>query len=247
MGKVKAVILAAGKGTRMKSELPKVIHEALGKPMVQYVIEAAREAGAELADICLVVGHGADQVKAAVGEGVQYVLQEEQLGTGHAVKCAGKFIGNEGMTLVLCGDTPLLTGRTLKKLVEQHELEGNAVTVLTAALEDPTGYGRIIKDRWGKFEKIVEEKDASPAEKRVDEVNSGVYVFRSSALTEALSCLDNNNSQGEYYLTDTIEIIKNRGIGTVATMLTSDANETKGVNSKEQLAEAEELLRSGRI
>ena len=135
----------------------------------------------------------------------------------------------------------------MKKLVEQHELEGNAVTVLTAALEDPTGYGRIIKDRWGKFEKIVEEKDASPAEKRVDEVNSGVYVFRSSALTEALSRLDNNNSQGEYYLTDTIEIIKNRGIGTVATMLTSDANETKGVNSKEQLAEAEELLRSGRI
>lgn len=243
MGKVKAVILAAGKGTRMKSELPKVIHEALGKPMVQYVIEAAREAGAELADICLVVGHGADQVKAVVGESVQYVLQEEQLGTGHAVKCAGGFIGNEGMTLVLCGDTPLLTGRTLKKLVEQHELEKNAVTVLTAALEDPTGYGRIIKDRWGKFEKIVEEKDASPAEKRVDEVNSGVYVFSSAALAEALSCLDNNNSQGEYYLTDTIEIIKNRGLGNVATMLVADANETKGVNSKEQLAEAEELLR----
>ncbi len=243
MGKVKAVILAAGKGTRMKSELPKVIHEALGKPMVQYVIEAAKEAGAELSDICLVVGHGADQVKAAVGTGVQYALQEEQLGTGHAVKCAGDFIGTDGMTLVLCGDTPLLTGRTLKKLVEQHELEDNAVTVLTAALEDPTGYGRIIKDRWGKFEKIVEEKDATPAEKRVDEVNSGVYVFRSSALREALDSLDNNNSQGEYYLTDTIEIIKSRGLGTVATMLVADPDETKGVNSKEQLQEAEALLR----
>ena len=244
MAKVKAVILAAGKGTRMKSELPKVIHTALGKPMVDYVIEAARDAGAEKEDICLVVGHKADLVKKTVGDGVNYVLQEEQLGTGHAVRCASDFIGEEGLTMVLCGDTPLITGSTLKKLVETHIAEGNAITVLTAVVDDPTGYGRIIKDNWGKFVKIVEQKDATLEEQRVDEINSGIYVFDSAILSKALGKLTNDNVQGEYYLTDTIEIVKSEGLGEVATMIVSDDNEIKGVNSPEQLEEAEEIFKA---
>lgn len=244
MKKVKAVILAAGKGTRMKSELPKVIHEALGKPMVKYSIEAAIDAGAEACDVCLVVGHKAELVREVVGDSVTYVLQEEQLGTGHAVKCASDFIGNEGLTMVLCGDTPLITGKTLKRLVDTHIAEGNAITVLTAKVDDPTGYGRIIKDNWGKFVKIVEQKDASMEEQRVDEINSGMYIFDSAILSEALSKLTNDNAQGEYYLTDTIEIVKSEGLGEVATMVIDDVNEIKGVNSPEQLKEAEAILRS---
>ena len=244
MKKVKAVILAAGKGTRMKSELPKVLHEALGTPMVMYSIEAAREAGAELSDICLVVGHGAKQVKEVVGDSVQYALQEQQLGTGHAVKCASEFIGTEGVTMVLCGDTPLIKGETLKKMIETHIEEGNAITVLTAVVDDPTGYGRIIKDQQGKFVKIVEQKDASAEEQQVREINSGMYVFNSGILTTALSKLNNHNKQGEYYLTDTIEIVKSENLGAVSTVIIDDVDETKGVNSPEQLLEAEEILKN---
>lgn len=244
MARVKAVILAAGKGTRMKSELPKVIHEALGKPMVKYSIEAAMEAGAKESDVCLVVGHKADLVKETVGAGVSYVLQEEQLGTGHAVKCASEFIGTEGLTMVLCGDTPLITGATLKRLVDTHLEEGNAITVLTAIADDPTGYGRIIKDSWGKFVKIVEQKDATLEEQRVQEINSGMYIFDSAILNKALGKLNNNNAQGEYYLTDTIEIVKTEGLGEVSTMTIENLDEIKGVNSPEQLKEAEEILRN---
>ena len=242
MKKVKAVILAAGKGTRMKSELPKVIHKALGKPMVEYSIEAAVEAGADMSDVCLVVGHKADMVKDVVGEGVTYVLQEEQLGTGHAVKCAKEFIGTDGLTMVLCGDTPLITGATLKTLVDTHIAENNAITVLTAKVDDPTGYGRIIKDEDGNFIKIVEQKDASEEEQKVNEINSGMYLFDSDILSQTLDMIDNNNAQGEYYLTDTIEIVKNKNLGKVATVVVKDANEIKGVNSKEQLKEAEDIL-----
>ena len=244
MARVKAVILAAGKGTRMKSELPKVIHEALGKPMVKYSIEAAMEAGAEINDVCLVVGHKADMVKEVVGNQVTYVLQEEQLGTGHAVRCASDFIGEEGLTMILCGDTPLITGETLKALVDTHVEEKNAITVLTAKVDDPTGYGRIIKDNWGKFVKIVEQKDATVEEQRVDEINSGRYIFDSAILSKALAKITNDNAQGEYYLTDTIEIVKSEGWGEVATLVISDVDEIKGVNSPEQLMEAEEILKN---
>lgn len=244
MKKIKAVILAAGKGTRMKSEMPKVIHKALGKPMVEYVIEAALGAGAQSEDICLVVGHKAELVKETVGENVQYVLQKEQLGTGHAVRCAGDFIGTDGLTLVLCGDTPLITANTLKKLVDTHMEEKNAITVLTAVVDNPDGYGRIIKDNWGKFVKIVEQKDATLEEQRVDEINSGMYVFDSVVLSKALEQLTNDNAQGEYYLTDTIEIVKSEGWGEVATMVVDNADEIKGVNSPEQLQEAEQILKA---
>lgn len=242
MVRVKAVILAAGKGTRMKSDLPKVIHKALGKPMVQYSIDAAREAGAALEDICLVVGHKADMVKEVVGKDVTYVLQEEQLGTGHAVKCAGDFIGTDGLTMVLCGDTPLITGKTLKTLVDTHINQHNAITVLTAIVDNAMGYGRIIKDEKGNFIKIVEQKDASEEEQKVNEINSGMYLFDSAVLSRALSKLNNNNAQGEYYLTDTIEIVKKDGLGRVATVVVGDEDEIKGVNSREQLKEAEEIL-----
>lgn len=244
MERIKAVILAAGKGTRMKSELPKVIHQALGKPMVKYSIDAAIEAGADISDICLVVGHKAELVKEAVGNDVTYVFQKEQLGTGHAVKCASEFIGKDGLTMVLCGDTPLITGKTLKKLVETHIAEENAITVLTARVDDPAGYGRIIKDNWGKFVKIVEQKDATLEEQRVDEINSGMYIFDSAVLSKALSMITNDNAQGEYYLTDTVEIVKSEGLGEVATMVIDDVDEIKGVNSPEQLKEAEVILRN---
>lgn len=243
MERIKAVILAAGKGTRMKSELPKVLHKALGKPMVNYSIEAAKEAGAKDQDICLVVGHKAEQVKEVVGNAVTYVTQKEQLGTGHAVKCAKEFIGDDGLTMVLCGDTPLITGKTLRKLVENHIQEGNAITVLSAVAEDPTGYGRIIKDAEGRFVKIVEQKDATEEEQKVKEINSGMYMFNSKALSLALSELSNDNAQGEYYLTDTIEIVKEKALGKVAAMVIEDIDEIKGVNSPEQLTEAEDILR----
>lgn len=245
MSNLKAVILAAGKGTRMKSDLPKVLHEIDGKPMVEYVIDAAREAGAE--DICLVVGHKAELVKERVGNGVTYVLQEEQLGTGHAVKCAGDFIGTDGDTMILCGDTPIITGRTLEELLAYHKLYELKVTVLSTILEDATGYGRIVRDGAGNFLKIVEQKDASPEEQLIREINSGMYVFRSADLSDSLMKLTNNNAQNEYYLTDTIEIIHNQSQAVqgivVGAMATNRADETRGVNTLEQLATAAEILR----
>lgn len=240
MGDIKAVILAAGKGTRMKSDLPKVIHKALGKEMVKYSIEAAKQAGA--AEICLVVGHKAELVKEVVGNNYAYVLQEQQLGTGHAVKCAIDFIGHDGSTLILCGDTPLITGATLKKLVETHMKEDNAVTVLSTIVDDSTGYGRIVRDDNGQFVKIVEQKDANEEELNIKEINSGMYIFESSALKNSLNLLNNDNAQGEYYLTDTLEIIKNEGFGRVSAMVIGDSDEIKGVNSPDQLKEAEDIL-----
>lgn len=244
MSHLKAVILAAGKGTRMKSDLPKVLHEIDGKTMVEYVIDAAREAGAE--DICLVVGHKAELVKERVGTGVTYALQEEQLGTGHAVKCAMDFIGTDGDTMILCGDTPIITGATLQELLTYHKQNEMKVTVLSTLLEDATGYGRIVRNEAGDFLKIVEQKDATPEEQAIREINSGMYVFRSADLTGSLMKITNQNAQNEYYLTDTIEILNSENTGNqvvVGAMATNRADETRGVNTVEQLAEAAEILR----
>ena len=170
---LKAVILAAGKGTRMKSDLPKVVHTINGKCLVDYVVEAARGAGAD--EVCLVVGYKADVVKESIkNKDVQFVLQEEQLGTGHAVKCAKDFLGTDGDTLILFGDTPLITADTLKRLLNFHREKGNAVTVLSAQIDDPTGYGRILRDASGNFVKSVEQKDATAEELASHEINSEI-------------------------------------------------------------------------
>lgn len=244
MGKLKAVILAAGKGTRMNSDLPKVIHKCMGQPMVHYAINAAKDAGAY--DVCVIVGYKAKEVKEAIYDIVSYEEQKEQLGTGHAVKCALDFIGLEGDTIILCGDTPLITGETLASLVAQHRREANGVTVLSAMLDDATGYGRIIRDVDGTFSKIVEQKDATEEEQAVKEINSGIYVFNSEALSASLSMLNNDNAAGEYYLTDTIALIKKIGLKVSAMPLEGSAiDEIRGVNTLEQLAQAE-LIMQGR-
>lgn len=240
MDQLKAVILAAGKGTRMKSDLPKVVHTVNGKPMVEYSIDAVKGAGAD--KVCLVVGYKSEVVKEMVSSNVEYVLQEEQLGTGHAVKCAKDFIGEQGEVLVLFGDTPLITGKTLRKLVEFHRTQQNKVTVLSAKVENPTGYGRIIRSKDNSFLKSVEHKDASEKELLSKEVNSGMYVFDAKELRMALDALTTNNAQGEYYLPDTLTIIKNKGFKVDAYVL-EDAKEMTGVNDQEQLKEVERMIR----
>ena len=244
MNQLKAVILAAGKGTRMKSDLPKVVHTIGGKCLVDYVIEAARGAGAE--DICLVVGYKHEVVKKTIlHQEVAYALQEEQLGTGHAVKCAKDFLGEEGSTMILFGDTPLITAETLKNLKEHHEKCGNAVTVLSAMVDDPTGYGRIIRDENGVFVKSVEHKDASETELQSHEINSGMYIFDTKELKEALEKIQPNNAQGEYYLPDALTIIKEKGLRADAFAL-DDPEDITGVNDQEQLKEAAAVIRRRR-
>jgi bifunctional UDP-N-acetylglucosamine pyrophosphorylase/glucosamine-1-phosphate N-acetyltransferase len=242
MENLKVVILAAGQGTRMKSSVPKVLHRVLDKTMVGYVIEAAKEA--EASDICVVVGHQSAMVKNLIKdlyEDVKFAVQKEQLGTGHAVMQAGDFI-KDGKILVLCGDTPLITAETIQKLCTVHEQGGNSVTVVSMVVDNPTGYGRIIREN-DNFAKIVEQKDANESEQAVKEVNSGVYIFDSAALNAAFEKLGNNNSQGEYYLTDTLEIIKNDG-GKVGIMVAEDETEFMGVNSKLHLAQAIKAMKN---
>lgn len=236
MDNLKVVILAAGQGTRMRSEVPKVLHRVLDKTMAGYVIEASQEAGAN--DICVIVGHQSAMVKNTLKDmydNINFAVQKEQLGTGHAVMQAGDFI-KDGNILVLCGDTPLITAETIKKLCSVHESSDNSVTVVSMVVNDPTGYGRIVREN-GNFAKIVEQKDANEKEAEINEVNTGVYIFKAEYLNKAFEKLGNNNSQGEYYLTDTLEIIKNDG-GKVGIMVADDADEFMGVNSKLQLSQA---------
>lgn len=244
MSKRKAVILAAGKGTRMKSDLPKVVHKIEGKCLVDYVIEAAR--GADVSEICLVVGYKHEVVEREIeNRDVEFTLQPEQLGTGHAVKCAREFLGDEGQTLILFGDTPLITAQTLRRLCEYHEEQQNTVTVLSAKVEDPTGYGRIIRDKQGRFVKSVEHKDANETELLSHEINSGMYIFDTAELKAALDLIRPNNAQGEYYLPDTLTIIKEKGLKVDAYAL-EDATDITGVNDQNQLVEAAKIIRGRR-
>ncbi|MBP2628342.1 MAG: Bifunctional protein glmU [Firmicutes bacterium] len=242
-----AVILAAGKGTRMKSALPKVLHSIGGKPMVEHVLNAAQTAGAKRKVV--VVGFGAESVETTLGTQAEYVIQAEQLGTGHAVMQAGDLLqGFDGTVMVLCGDTPLLRGQTLTKLVAEHQALQASATVLTACMTDPTGYGRVIRDDNGQILKIVEQKDATSSELAVNEVNTGIYCFDRAALFDALRSINCNNMQGEYYLTDVIDIlVKSQGKAKVYAVQVDDVEETLGINSRMHLAEAEKILRRRKL
>lgn len=241
MGCNTAVILAAGAGTRMKSEKPKVLHEVMGRPMVSHVIAQVRESGAE--NIIVVVGHGSEQVMEALsGEQVQFAVQREQLGTGHAVTQAAEFLPDAGDVFVLCGDTPLVTADMLRNFAAYHEQAGGVLTVLTAGLDDPTGYGRIIRGEDGRLQKIVEQKDASEEEKAVKEINSGMFCFDASFLKASLPKLTCDNAQKEYYITDLVGMAVESGSGAAAWQ-TPDSDAIMGVNNRLQLAGAASVMR----
>jgi bifunctional UDP-N-acetylglucosamine pyrophosphorylase/glucosamine-1-phosphate N-acetyltransferase len=237
---VAAVVLAAGMGKRMNSDLAKVLHPMAGRPLLAHVLDALDELG--LGRTVVVIGHQREKVQAAFAgrNGIQWAIQAEQRGTGHAYMMAEPVLGDfHGTVLVLPGDTPLLTARTLGNLLDRHAQSGAKVTVLSMRLDDPKGYGRIVRTRDGEgIERIVEEKDATPAEKAIDEVNSAMYAFDHAALQGVLSSLTANNAQGEYYLTDTVSLLQAKG-AKAAVWCVEDARELLGINTVDQLAEAE--------
>jgi bifunctional UDP-N-acetylglucosamine pyrophosphorylase/glucosamine-1-phosphate N-acetyltransferase len=232
-----AVVLAAGKGTRMKSDLAKVLHPLGAKPLLRHVLEAL--APLEPARTVVVVGHQADDVAAiSTGPGVTTALQAEQLGTGHAVDMARPELeGREGVTLVLCGDVPLLRTSTIRDLVETTRAKNAAATVLTAVAEDPTGYGRIVRDDDGQVRAIVEHKDATDEQRKIREYNTGTWCFDNARLWSVLSRLDRDNAQGEYYLTDVVELFVGEG-EVVAASVCEDEREVQGVNTVDDLERA---------
>lgn len=235
-----SVILAAGMGTRMKSQMPKVIHKVCGKELCRWVIDASIAAGAD--KVCAVVGHKADMVKDAIGDVCTYALQAEQKGTGHAVMQAMDVIkATDGEVVILNGDTPLVTAEAITSAIEYHRNSANKATVITAVLDDATGYGRIVRGEDGGVLRIVEQKDASEEEKKINEVNSGMYVFDSEALVFALDKITPNNAQGEYYLTDTLEILLEAG-NKVGAYAIADNDEIRGINDRVQLSEAEKIM-----
>ena len=234
-----AIILAAGKGTRMKSDLPKVLHKINDKALAEYVIDAVYSAG--IKKVCLVIGYQADRVKENLHRDVEYAFQEEQLGTGHAVMCAKEFLDKCEDVLVLCGDTPLVTASTIKALMDYHRGRGNYVTVLSAMMKDPTGYGRIVRDKEGNFIKNVEHKDATDEERKICEINSGIYVFNAKELKEGLGSLTTDNAQGEYYLPDVITAIRDKGLK-VGAFSAEDPEDIFGINTVEQLEESKKII-----
>lgn len=239
---IKSVILAAGKGTRMKSNLPKVLHEILGKALVGYVLDSVKHITNEN---FVIVGHHAEEVEKYVishYENAKTVLQSPQLGTGHAVSMICPMLENySGQVLILCGDTPLITEDTLKKFVEYHKENKSDITVMSAIFENPTNYGRIIRDTDNSLKCIVEEKDATLEQKAIKEVNAGIYCINWAKVKSAFSQLTSNNAQGEYYLTDIIEWGKKNGLNVNAYIMENNI-ETFGINSRVQLAEALKLL-----
>ncbi|MDI9886941.1 bifunctional UDP-N-acetylglucosamine diphosphorylase/glucosamine-1-phosphate N-acetyltransferase GlmU [Streptomyces sp. HNM0645] len=239
------VVLAAGEGTRMKSKTPKVLHEIAGRSLVGHVVSAARELEPE--QLVVVVGHASEHVRehlAAHYEGTRTAFQAEQNGTGHAVRMALEELGQapDGTVVVVCGDTPLLSGETLSALAATHAADGNAVTVLTAEVPDSTGYGRIVRDAaTGAVTAIVEHKDASEVERAIKEINSGVFAFDGRLLADALGKVRTDNSQGEEYLTDVLGILREAG-HRVGASVAGDHREILGINNRVQLAEARRLL-----
>lgn len=236
-----AVILAAGKGTRMKSERPKVVHEVCGRPMIEHVLCALQQAGVQ--EVVTVTGFGGEQVARLVRDRSRVARQSEQLGTAHALfQAREQLTGFDGDILVVCGDTPLITAATLRLLAGVHQRAGAAATVLTARVDDPAGYGRIIRDGTGRVQRIVEQKDASDAELAVNEINTGMYCFAPDGLFETLAAVKPGNAQGEYYLTDVIESFVKSG-RPVAACPAPDETEIRGINDRRQLAQAEKIMR----
>ncbi len=225
----------------MRSKLPKVLHKVCGTAMVEHVIDAVQEM--HVSKTVIVIGHGAEQVEDALAHrDVQFVLQREQLGTGHAVMQSVAALPDEGNVLLLCGDTPLITRETLEELVRFHEAGDYQMTVLTAEIEDPTGYGRIVRGKQGNVEKIVEHKDADDVQRAIREINSGMYCCDAKLLKESVVDLNNDNQQKEYYITDVVEILNQKGYRIGAYMV-ADETEIMGVNSRVQLADAEAVMR----
>lgn len=242
MNNFSAVILAAGKGTRMKSDKCKVMHHILSKPMIEWVYEACKDAGCD--KTIAVVGHKKQQIIDHMGTDVLYAFQEEQLGTGHGVLMAESMLREyKGTVVVLAGDAPLITGETLQKVVQYHQHQGNSVTVISAVTDNPASYGRIIRDSEGRFCCIKEYKDATDKERAVCEINSGMYCFDCEALLSALSQVTNDNAAHEYYLTDTIHILNNMGKKTDACIL-DNIEEILGVNDRVDLAAATKIMKN---
>ena len=234
------VVLAAGKGTRMKSKLYKVLHKVCGKTMVEHVVDAAQ--GVNPAEIVTIVGTGAGDVEKVLADKSKFAFQEKQLGTGDAVMTAREELGDkDGATLVVTGDTPLFTTDTFNELFKYHAEKGNAATVLTAKAPNPFGYGRIIRDDQGNVLRIVEQKDSKPEELKVKEINTGVFCFDNKKLFEALKHVNNDNAQGEYYLTDVLEILRNSG-ERVGAYKMPDFSESLGVNDRIALAQATKTM-----
>jgi bifunctional UDP-N-acetylglucosamine pyrophosphorylase/glucosamine-1-phosphate N-acetyltransferase len=240
-----AIILAAGKGTRMNSDLPKVLHTVGDRPMIDWVMDAVDQAGVQHSVI--IVGHQADQVRAALAdrENCQFAMQDPQLGTAHAVMQAEPFFAEVDETtdvLVLCGDGPLIRTDTLAKLVDTHRKSPVAATLATAVLENPDGYGRIIRSREGRFLRIVEQKDATPSEEQIREVNPSYYCFKALPLFEALKQVDNDNAKGEYYITDVFEILRRNGHA-VNVVEAVPAEDVLSINTPEELTRVDMIIR----
>jgi bifunctional UDP-N-acetylglucosamine pyrophosphorylase/glucosamine-1-phosphate N-acetyltransferase len=240
--KTKAIILAAGKGSRMKSDTLKVLHNVAGKPILQYVVDAVEKCGIE--EIFVVVGHQAEKVKSQVkGKNITFVTQEEQLGTGHAVMQVEPYIcGKDQSTIiVLAGDCPLINPETIGSLLDRHQESNASVSILSTKMEDPATYGRILRGRMGTVIGIKEAKDCSAEEYKINEINTGIYAFHQHALCESLKLITTNNAQQEYYLTDAIHIIKSKG-DVVEALCIPDSDQAVGINTRMDLAKINEII-----
>lgn len=247
---IAAVILAAGKGTRMQSDLPKVMHEVADRPMLHWVVDAVRSDGLASAPVVLVVGYQRELVEESFPERpdwLEFVVQAEQLGTGHAIDMASPVFTDPALrastdVFVLCGDGPLIRTETLATLLERHRSTGAAATLATARLEDPDGYGRIQRTATGGFDRIVEQKDASDEQRAINEVNPSYYVFKADALFDRLSRLKNDNASGEYYITDVFKLMQDDGLG-VEVIDSVDPGDVLSINNPEQLAIVDSIMR----